>query len=261
MKNVNKYILPLLYLLSFTLFIISFVLCISEFNTIKLYAAFTQIKFILPIRYSSYLIFIISSLYCCYNIFIYKHILRENIKSAIVKIIAGISIISLLLTILIPLFSYNQHEEYNDIFGNEKYVSDEYVKFFPCNEKIINNSKSNETIYSYGEYKIFSSKYVHIQNSSADMENSAVYDVEFFSSNDKVMMFQYLSEKLTGNNRVVCKSGNLTYTLVEEDDCTEIIIKDENVYFSLYVSDFDDVISNKDELVNIAINQYNYLKN
>lgn len=260
MKRLNK----LIYLgiaISVILFFVSFFLGISEYNTIKFDIWFTQLKAVLPLRYCSYYILFVSFL-----LIVLRLIKRGKAVNYFHnrKVLCGVIIaflIGLLSTALVPYLSYEE-DAYTNLSSVKDEPSSEYKDFFPYYDTMNDLSKVNATFCKYSEYQVFSNKYIHIQNSTDPIDGdeiSPLYDVEYFSSDSKIMMEQYALEKPGFADSETHHLNDISYTVYQTDDYVEIRIIDDDSFYSFSVTDFyavDDV----SDLEKVSIEQYLYLK-
>ena len=123
------------------------------------------------------------------------------------------------------------------------------------------SKSSDDVIYLFENYKVFSTEYTHIQNFVDLRYAKPLYDVEYFCSNDNLLMNRFNSENAVLDKKVKEDSyKGITYQLVKDDDIYQIRIKEKNVIYIFSISDYDDLSIDFNTILDNAFVQYKMLK-
>lgn len=239
------------FVIGIVLLITSFFLNISEFDSNN----FTQLQFICAFRIIS-ICFITISIISFFS-YIFYNLLNKKINKNAVQIVIIFSLIfSIIISIINIMTKYNVTEDYYNIINDENLICDNYEDYFPYYNKMTQFADIDEINYSYGNYQLFSNNYVHVQNGYTTEQESPLYDVEYFSSNNRLMLFQYTNEKNNRDNGKKCIDGSIEYIEYMDEDFFEIRIVSDKSFYSFYVYDFDIISNDIEELTKTAISQY-----
>ena len=215
---------------------------------------------ILPVRNLSYCLFAFSiGLFVVY--FLSKKAAEVKTKRVITALIAIFSI-GVLTAVSAPLVDYSSVEYSYDLFEDSHSIKKEYKKYFPYYDDMAKVSKSSDdVIYLFENYKVFSTEYTHIQNFVDLRYAKPLYDVEYFCSNDNLLMNRFNSENAVLDKKVKEDSyKGITYQLVKDDDIYQIRIKEKNVIYIFSISDYDDLSIDFNTILDNAFVQYKMLK-
>lgn len=253
MRKQKKFLILILapFFIGIMLFVFSFFLNISEFNSTN----FTQLQLVCALRNISICFFVISIIFFfCFIFFKTKYNKNNERIIGITNVL--LLTISLGVSIISVITQYDVTEEYYNILNENNIIADSYKEFFPYYNKMVEVAAPEEINYSYGNYQLFSNRYIHVQNEYSTDVKSPLYDVEYFSSNNKTMMYQYYAEKNNHNNGIYHTESSIDYTEYVGQNYYEIRIVNDKSFYSFYVSDFDVISNDADELKKTALQQY-----
>lgn len=235
-----------------SIFFVSFMLNLSSFTSFS-----SNLKIILPLRFTSYCLVAFSVIF-----FVVFFLLKNTVKSKKICIyLLVVELISIVISISVPLFNFSSYEYGYDMFEENHSIDKRYNEYFPYYDKMTELNNGNEdVIYLYEEYNIFGTTYIHIQNTMDLGYTAPLYDIEFFRTNDKLLLLQFNSEKTSFDENVYIQNYNgIDYQLSKNSNSYEIRINNDNMLYLFYVSDFDYVSNDLADLINKAVDEYMFL--
>lgn len=148
-------------------------------------------------------------------------------------------------------------------------INPEYKQFFPYYDKFY-EYVGDEFYFSYSRCDIPQATYIHIQNFSW-YEDDALYDVEYFETDDISLLGQYNLQKTVpvffeGETLVhlegVTKTINdIEYLIYQHEAYYEIRIKNDKSYYSIVFKNFDEMIElDETTFTETAMKQYELIR-
>lgn len=149
-------------------------------------------------------------------------------------------------------------------------VAPEYKRFFPYYDDFYEYVGA-EFNYSYSRCEIPQAVYVHIQNFSW-YENDALYDVEYFETDDNQLLYQFSFQKgvpvYFENENIVYPEGltktidGIEYLIHQHENYYEIRIINDTTYFSIVLKDFNEMLElDETAFTEMAMKQYEIMQN
>lgn len=163
-------------------------------------------------------------------------------------------------------------EHYADItLSDEEAIKmdSEYKQFFPYYDDFY-EYVGTEFNYSYSRCEIPQAVYIHIQNFSW-YEDDALYDVEYFETDDNSLLGQYNLQKIVpgffeGETLVypegVTKTiGDIEYLIYQHETYYEIRIINDKSYYSIVFKDFNEMVElDEAAFTETALKQYELMQ-
>lgn len=164
-------------------------------------------------------------------------------------------------------------EHYADIMLDDEEaikIDSEYKQFFPYYDDFY-EYVGTDFNYTYSRCEIPQAVYIHIQNFSW-YEDDALYDVEYFETDDSSLLGQYNLQKVVpgffegetlvypeGVTKTIC---DVEYLIYQHETYYEIRIINNKSYYSIVFKDFNEMIElDEAAFTETAIQQYEIMQN
>ncbi len=220
-----------------------------------------------PVCFALTIVFIVASIIVHKNGII-------NRKKFWILFVLGIltATVSVALTVFISYNTAIFDEHYANIMLSNKdsvKIDDEYKVYFPFYDNLY-EYVGTEFNYTYSRCEIPEAVHIHIQNFSW-YENDVLYDVEYFETEETSLINQYSLQKgvpvVYGETPFVYPKGiekticDIEYFVYQYDNYYEIRIVDEISFFSIVLTEFDQMVElGEAEFTELAIQQYELVK-
>lgn len=238
------------FILGIIILIVSFMLNIGNtqyaFSTMS---PFSNLKAIYVLRFifANFLFFSVT-LFVSSIISIVK---KRELKNGIILFISILFLFSVVTSVCSILLNYNSNSVYGDYILNDGH----YDNIFPYYEEMKNDS--SQPVYStIEENHIYSSRYICLQSSSVIGEDDILYDVDYFESENDVLLGQFIAQNAPPDSALL-QEGEIngsSYQIYTNDFSCSILIENDHSLFSMYLMNFNkmDHDANKNKLVEKA---------
>ena len=179
-----------------------------------------------------------------------------NIEQKIVKrILCFEFIVTIIVSLVIPLSTVRNTEYGNDFYNPETTVSKEYSKYFPYDDTLSNITDSNTEFY-YKKSKILGNTYCHIQNALTTENIDITYDVEYFSSPTSLLKSKFKAERQPTSTGKSYTRKNIKYNVYMTKSNVDVTIDNKCSFYIFHISNYPKINKNIDHIIDTAIEQY-----
>lgn len=183
---------------------------------------------------------------------------KNEIKKTVLIPLITVFLILIISSSVLVFLNYN----HNDISGYDVLNNDNYSSVFPYYENM--KSNTNDGVYTVIEKdELFSSKYIGFQSSCETEENTILYNVDYFQSDNNVLLGQFIGQYAPHGSELIVENSNKDdlYQIYSNGTSYSVVISSDNAYFVMYLLNFDTINDmNSETLINDAYSVFDIIK-
>lgn len=136
----------------------------------------------------------------------------------------------------------------NSVYGDYILKNGAYNNIFPYYDEMTNQSSGKAVYSSIEENSIYSSRYVCLQSSVEIEEDNLLYDVDYFESENNILLGQFAVENSFQEYDLIKKGnyGACSYCIYNNDYSYSVIFENDNSFFSMYLMNFNTINNDTD---------------